>query len=749
MHLAVAQACGSGAWLAAAKHYALAGQPEDAMRVLGSAASDALGTGAWGAAVEVLALMPDTPPPPAVDVIKARALASDGQPDEAVQVLDSIRVDDLSRDDCALVKLARASALQMTGDSTRYWIEVEGLTGLEHSDPVVSRLGDTWALLRIACRGGSIGNARKSLMRLVEESDRANLGHFASIALHNAATAALAQADFQEAVQLANRARAALLVSPVDAGVGPSALAIGALARAELGDFDDGIRMMEEAAAAPCALPDVLADAAYLAAIRGERGRAEMHQQSLRRLVSAGRTEVGVAYLAEVVEVTLLITDGRFGEADARARSLASVAQDDLDGVARAAYLAALTSALAGDSSLHDHINHAMKSVDAQQAWRWETRVRVLQAVLAARDRSTRWNPDSDHIAPLATLEMADLIAQSLHVIGALPAFIVQSIRRYPNRWRPVLARQLTHPRGASAHAAARVLMEYGSREDAAYLEAFERKEVGSGKKGLWSKALVRRISPTLRIHDLGRTTYEISGSEAGPSAARRKALALLLYLVTRPRQTATREQVMEELWPNQTPSAATNSLHQTLHFVRRDIAPWHDGVATPDYVPLDAELVYLDSELVQVDSVAFMRQASDALGSTDVFRRGPAILRLYTGRFAPEFEYEDWASDWRTLLHAQFLHLTHATAAALIATNRIQPAVEVLTNAVELDGLAFETRSTLVRTLTRAGALDAAADHYRQYASLMKRELGVRAPPLDSLLKEPDSGPSQPRLRP
>jgi DNA-binding SARP family transcriptional activator len=195
----------------------------------------------------------------------------------------------------------------------------------------------------------------------------------------------------------------------------------------------------------------------------------------------------------------------------------------------------------------------------------------------------------------------------------------------------------------------------------------------------------------------------------------------------------------MEELWPSQSPSGATNSLHQTLHFVRRDIAPWRDGAAAPEYIPLDAELVYLDPELVQVDSVSFMRQASDALGYADVSRKGPAILRLYLGRFAPEFEYEDWAADWRTLLHAQFLHLSHATAASFLVTNRLQPAIEILTNAVEIDGLAFEIRATLIRTLTRAGALDAAADHYRHYANLTKRELGVRAPPLDALLSEAD----------
>jgi ATP/maltotriose-dependent transcriptional regulator MalT len=740
MHLAVAQACGPAAWLPAAKHYAIAGRPDDAMKVLGSAASEALGTGAWGPVVEVLALMPDTPPPPAVEVIRARALASDGRPDEAVQALDDIDVRELDTDDRALIKLALASALQIAGDSDRYWHAVDALATLGHSDPVVSRLGQSWALIRTACQGGSIGDARKSLMRLVAEADDENLGHFAGIAMHNAATAALAQGDFRDASILAERARVTLVGSRGDAGVWPSALAIRALAEAESGRIDEGVQLMEEAAASPQALPDVLADAAYLAAIRGDRSRARTHEHGLRRRVSSGSPEVGVVFLAEVARITTLMSDGRFGDASARARErLTPLAHDDLDGVARAAYIVALTAALARRQTIHDDLVRALASVENQQAWRWDIRVRVLEAVLSGGDRTVLWSPGSDHFSPLAALELADLIGGSLHFVDPVPPFLVQSIRRFPDRWRPVLLRQLTQPRNPSAPVAARLLMEYGSREDAAHLDAFERSGPAGGRKASLSRALVRRVSPTLRIHDLGRTTYEILGAETAASGARRKALALLLYLVTRPRQTSTREQMMEELWPNQSPSAATNSLHQTLHFIRREIAPWHDGGVAPEYVPLDAELIYLDPELVQVDSVSFMRQATDALGSPDVSRRGPAILRLYSGRFAPEFEYEDWASDWRTLLHAQFLHLSHATAASLLATNRIQPAIEVLTNAVELDGLAFEIRSMLIRTLTRAGALDAATDHYRHYVNLMRRELGVRAPPLDALLKEGD----------
>ena len=65
----------------AAQHYAKGGDQANAMRVLGSAAGEALGTGAWGAAVEIVELMPETAPPPAVKVIQARALISDEHPD--------------------------------------------------------------------------------------------------------------------------------------------------------------------------------------------------------------------------------------------------------------------------------------------------------------------------------------------------------------------------------------------------------------------------------------------------------------------------------------------------------------------------------------------------------------------------------------------------------------------------------------------------------------------------------------------
>jgi DNA-binding SARP family transcriptional activator len=644
----------------------------------------------------------------------------------------------LDADERALVSLARASALQMAGQSEQLWEEVRALGALGHSDPVVDRLAHTWALMREACQGGSISDARRSLDLLGTEASRASLGHFAAIAFHNAATAALAQGDFEDAARLAGQTRRALVGSPVDASIGPSSLVTQALALAELGKVNEGMALAAEAVSAPDAHPDVLADAAYLATVTGDCQRAETLEHRLRRLIASGPAQVGARHQAVVARVTRLVASGRFEEAVLGAGLLDDGRLDELDGVTRSAYLVALASALLAMPTAPEDITHALSAADSQKAWRWEFRLRILEAAVRRDGENlARWVSDCADLSCLAILEMADAIGASLHLIDPIPTGLTYSIARHPMRWRPVLVRQLGNPSNPSASVAARLLTEFGTREDASSLAAYERKTTSSGRRVRLSRALVRRVSPTLRIHDLGRTTYEVSGVEVRSSAARRKALALILFLVTRPRQTATREQVMEELWPSQPPASATNSLHQTLHFVRRDIAPWQGGGATADYVPLDAELIYLDPELVQVDSVAFMRQATEALNSPDLARVGPGIARLYGGHFAPEFEYEDWAADWRTLVHGQFLHLSQATAAALLAAGRTQHAIDVLSRAVEIDSLAFDLRASLIRTLARAGAADAAADHYRHYSNLMKRELGVRAPPYEELLKE------------
>jgi two-component SAPR family response regulator len=197
---------------------------------------------------------------------------------------------------------------------------------------------------------------------------------------------------------------------------------------------------------------------------------------------------------------------------------------------------------------------------------------------------------------------------------------------------------------------------------------------------------------------------------------------------------------VLDELWPDLDPEAAANSLNQTLYFLRRDIDPWYTDGVSADYVVNESELMWLDQELVRVDSVDFHRDATETLATGQELVAGLGIVERYAGRFAPEFEYEEWAIGWRDRLHALFLHLVHTTGRALRQNGRDNDALTVLLAGVNVDPDALELETQLVQIYARLGADGAAARQYRHYAEAYRRELGAEPPSLRDLMSEDES---------
>ena len=175
-----------------------------------------------------------------------------------------------------------------------------------------------------------------------------------------------------------------------------------------------------------------------------------------------------------------------------------------------------------------------------------------------------------------------------------LPEALERSILREPTRGLRALERQVAgdRERGRQRRGiAGRAVRDRRGCRAAARLRASADRQGRSGA-GLATQ-LIRRVSPTVRVHDLGLTSYEDRGRDVvALTETRRKPAALLLYLVTRPDLAATREQVMEASGPTRARSRPCNSLHQTLFFLRRDIEPWYEDGSTADYIHMDAELV-------------------------------------------------------------------------------------------------------------------------------------------------------------
>ena len=104
----------------------------------------------------------------------------------------------------------------------------------------------------------------------------------------------------------------------------------------------------------------------------------------------------------------------------------------------------------------------------------------------------------------LALLEVADAIGPSLHRLVPVPAELHESFERWPQRWRPVLRRQLEFGSTAKCARRSRPSGQLRRHRDIGRLRAFE-KTYRRGRKDGLGRSLARRLSPRLQVHDLGR----------------------------------------------------------------------------------------------------------------------------------------------------------------------------------------------------------------------------------------------------
>ena len=244
---------------------------------------------------------------------------------------------------------------------------------------------------------------------------------------------------------------------------------------------------------------------------------------------------------------------------------------------------------------------------------------------------------------------------------------------------------------------------------------AFARKYLkGTSVERGW-QGLVRRTSPVLRVHDLGNGNLSIGTSTTAIGRIRRKSASLLLYLVASPRQMATRERVLDELWPDLSPDAAANSLNQTLYFLRRDVDPWYEVGTSVEYVRYEGETLALDEALVDGRQRHLPRRRRCTCRKTHRLTPNGCWRPStdYAGSFAPEFEYEDWAQDWRQQLATAFLHLVDRARAQLLRTGNAGAALSLTQRALALEPRNPELHRSLVALYLRAGSRSAAVEQY------------------------------------
>src|SRR5712692_7146585 len=166
-------------------------------------------------------------------------------------------------------------------------------------------------------------------------------------------------------------------------------------------------------------------------------------------------------------------------------------------------------------------------------------------------------------------------------------------------------------------------------------------------------------LPPTVQVYVLGGFKVVVRGQVLPEHAWRRKtARQLFKILLTRPNRRITRDEVIELLWPESDPDAASSNLRSTLFALRHALEPSTEPAAVA-VVFSDRDGVWLRPDVeLWVDADAFEHTVEQAWCSSDPLPMLEQASNLYAGDYLPEDLYEDWATDRREALKQRWAEL-------------------------------------------------------------------------------------------
>ena len=237
---------------------------------------------------------------------------------------------------------------------------------------------------------------------------------------------------------------------------------------------------------------------------------------------------------------------------------------------------------------------------------------------------------------------------------------------------------------------------------------------------------------PLLQLTLLGGFQARLHG---GPPVVlvRKKAQALLAYLVVEPGEAQLRDKLAALLWGDSSDQRARHSLRQTLLALKQALPG--DGI---DVLRLDAENVAVDRGNVELDVAVFEQLAAE--GTPQALARAAA---LYQGDFleglgVQEPRFEEWLVGERERLREVALETMAKLLAHQTNSGTLREAIQTAGRLLRLDPLQEAVHRALMRLYARQGRRGAALRQYQICVAVLQRELAVEPePPTKRLYEE------------
>jgi len=726
LHRRAGDAASSQDWRVAAYHYRKAGEPRSVASTIAAAIPEIMGSGQHAAAIAEIDHVPTEARLPILDLVQSRVQMQRREDNSAIDLSHSILEGfepGSQESDYALLNMI--SSHWQAGMSELALPLADRLRNTTASEQL-SRIAEGMSLMIGASRDGSVVALSKHLEAMAE-TQRGVHPHYFGVTMLNLAINAVVQDEPMHARAVAQEA--------IDALEGTSsrielaaALMAQAYAFALLGMTGDAQTTMDR-------VMGVEEEEAYYE--RGELLDAFVEPDAAEDWISLlgnipGRTARSHYLLSRS---WFLGRRGQYHEAQRLVDEMASHSQSTF--VGQRCHELTISSYVAVASKRGDGLDLALaarEAANAQGAWRW---MRVADLLASFSNSGSDFGSTVKRVgaqSPWNVTCLADLVVRRLDEFDDSVLNIVSGASRtHPARWRHELRLQLAGAGTGEGFAAARLLEPIGDRSDIQRLRGFagrHRKLPGASSLG---RGLSRRLAERVVVEDQNRVSLAIGSRIVPGSSIRRRVLALLCFLLTRPDMSSTRDQVLDGLWPELDPLDALNSLNQTVYFLRRVLEEHYVDDLSPGYVHHDSDLIWLDSELVTSRSNA-CRQLIKSLPTVPSPDQVNKLVTEYSGRFALDFEYEEWSAPYRDWLHASYLEIVERALTNDIESGHYERGIHLARRVLDVDPGAEHVEVSLLRLYRASGAHSAAAEQYAHYATAMRDQLGLEPPPLETL---------------
>ncbi len=727
LHRTVAAHAEGHDWRIAAHHHWAAGDRALAHAIIDASAQSILGRGEYLVAAPFVADVADEAQRASFQVVLSRRDFKQGDIRQALARAKRAVEMDADSD----VALANLASLSLTLGDARGATEAATRLTRTSSDPGWLAISNGLIDVIQTSLDGDIAASVNQLKVLAALQRSRGESHFEGITYLNLAEAQRAMGLANEALDSATTS-IDLLESSSGAAEITTSRVLAAWAHLHLGNTADGWHALELALRETneTIRADVLKEAAQLEALYGDAVRSMDHLNELRGM---GDLASWMVYMSVPIAAYLALRNGEPSKASAQ---LAGLNPDEPTGaVGHKAHVLTLQAHVAvalGSADAADEVRRAREHSLHQSAGLWLEYAEALGAVSAEDDELCRFVRQAARRAPWSLTFVADLVTSRLVRLGDIEVSLISAEAALrPERWRSALRFVVDEGR-ESTLAAAHVLEQVGDATDVARLRGVAHRHRGRPDANL-GRALARRVAERVVVEDQGRVAIRVGDRSVEGSSIRRKVLALLCFLLARPRYSATRDEVMDALWPEFDPADALNSLNQTVYFLRRVFEPAYKEDLSPAYLHHESDVIWLDQELVTSTSTLCM-ELMRSMGPEPSPNEVAELSRTYLGLFALDFAYEEWAADYRTSLHSTYLQIIEKAVVSDTASGHFERGIGLARRALDLTPEADQIELSLLRLYRLNGSHSAAAEQYAHYAAVVRDALGVEPPSLESL---------------